>query len=108
MGPSESREGSGNNKENGRIKKQNEKNGGDLRKDKVGWSTVAAIATGAVAGAALLAYGIFSLASGLGSGSDSEQEEEMMIAPGTGGLEQIPRAVFERNPGDYFRELRRK
>ncbi|CAL2260984.1 unnamed protein product [Prunus armeniaca] len=35
-------------------------------------------------------------------------EEEMMIAPGTGGLEQVPRAVFERNPGDYFRELRRK
>ncbi|KAH0975263.1 hypothetical protein GBA52_017162 [Prunus armeniaca] len=108
MGPSESREGSGNNKENGRIKKQNEKNGGDLRKDKVGWSTAAAIATGAVAGAALLAYGIFSLASGLGSGSDSEQEEEMMIAPGTGGLERIRRADFERDPGGYFREHRRK
>ncbi|VVA21677.1 PREDICTED: PRUPE_5G145500 [Prunus dulcis] len=108
MGPNESREGSGNSKENGRIKKRNEKNGGDLRKDKFGWSTAAAIATGAVAGAALLAYSIFSLASGLGSGSNSEQEEEMMIAPGTGGLEQISRAEFESNPGQYFRELRRK
>ncbi|KAL6280844.1 hypothetical protein ACE6H2_017725 [Prunus campanulata] len=81
-----------------------------LHQDKGGWSTAAAIATGALAGAALLAYGIFSLASGLGSGSesDSEQEEETMIAPGTGRREQIPRAEFERNPRDYFRQLRRK
>lgn len=107
MGPNESGEGSGNKKETGRIKKQNEKNGGDLRKEKVGWSTAAAIATGAVAGAALLAYGLSRLVSGSGSESEPKQKGKTMKAPGRGG-EQILRDDFARDPKAYFKDLHRK
>ncbi|CAL9030720.1 unnamed protein product [Prunus brigantina] len=96
MGANESREGSGN----------NEENGGDLRNDKADLST-GALAAGAVAGAALLAYGLSRLVSGSGSESEPKQKGKTMKAPGRGG-EQILRNDFARDPKAYFKDLHRK
>ncbi|KAA8532866.1 hypothetical protein F0562_033017 [Nyssa sinensis] len=55
---------------------------------------------GAVAGIAVAAWSLSSLL----SGSEAESNEKMMKAPGRDGY--IPRSDFEKNPKDYFSNLR--
>nr|DAD31529.1 TPA_asm: hypothetical protein HUJ06_010380 [Nelumbo nucifera] len=70
-----------------------------------------AVAVGAAVGTALVGWGLSQTA----TGSESKQEDEddhhhltqkMMKQPGRDGY--MPRANFEENPRNYFRELRGK
>ncbi|KAI3442015.1 uncharacterized protein J3R85_001594 [Psidium guajava] len=64
-------------------------------------SSGTALAVGAIAGAAILALGAVSMM----GGSSKPSKGKTMKAPGRVD-ERIPRAPFEEDPADYFRNLR--
>ncbi|KAF8008136.1 hypothetical protein BT93_K1966 [Corymbia citriodora subsp. variegata] len=66
-------------------------------------SSTAALAAGAIAGAAILALGA-GVVSMMGESSKPSEEEKTMKAPGRDM--RIPRRTFEENPKAYFENLR--